>query len=138
MRRSGPERGSTLFEVLVAVMVGALAIAGAMGAQWFALHADRDALHHTRAALILDATLELMRAGYSQTVAEEIAHREAFRHLPDGNAKFSGDAVGANVLTVWWHEPNPGLAYWSASDCSKYASLRAGQSVRCVSVGFLR
>jgi type IV pilus assembly protein PilV len=131
------ERGASLLEVLVAVAVAATAAFGAIGAQWSVLQADRALQNHTRAALIADAALELMRAGQGEALVLAAARRDAPRQLRDGTVNILRDGAGANVLFVGWSEPGDALGGERGTNCPRLSATRAGHVVRCVSVGYV-
>ncbi|KAG0188757.1 hypothetical protein DFQ28_004411 [Apophysomyces sp. BC1034] len=129
-------RGATIVDAAIASVLAAVVIAGAGAARQAMLRAEHALLSRVRAALIVDSTIELMRAGQSRSVALALASRDASRQLPGGAATLARDPDGVHVLTVGWSELEAG-AHPHLATCPGMPAPPPGYMRRCISIGFL-
>lgn len=111
--RRRAQRGMTLIEVLIAILVFSIGMLGTVAMQARAIQYSGDSEDRTRAAMLANEIVASMWA--RGTVSPDTATltawvaqiQDAARGLPNGNGTVSApDADGVVTVTITWKAPN--------------------------------
>jgi Tfp pilus assembly protein PilV len=132
-----PHKGGSLLELLIALSIVAVTMAGAVASQLLSVRIERSTAQRERALLIATSVAESMRGRLYGTPA--LLHWQAYAAtvLPKGDISVVDRSPGVALAVVRWAEPRS--ASWpqlSARDGCPGESVRA--EVACAAIPFVR
>ena len=120
MRRLKPKRahecvaarmtGSTLAEVVIALLLVGIAALAALALQTSAAQTQRAAWREWRAAALAEAAAEALYAGEPSTEVEAGLQRQTRAALPSGEARIAVDGARFAAIVVHWREASAARA----------------------------
>ena len=112
-RRERPQRGMTLLEVLVSLLVFSLGILGIVGLQARAIQYSFDAEDRSRAATIANEVVATMWANKTMSLTtaqlaplQSRAASVAIGGLPNVSIAVTGAASGVATVSITWKSPS--------------------------------
>ncbi|MFC0397555.1 type IV pilus modification PilV family protein [Paraburkholderia rhizosphaerae] len=139
IRYSCVQRGESLIEVMLAVVLTAITALGLIAAQMWMIRDARATATREHAALIADALVEAMQRAPQSNAALSQWRARAASMLPQGDTSVNGAGDSTSVVRVTWHStansPRSGEVIDMPPPCGDIA-VPAGTG--CVVLAFAR